>query len=110
MEVLGSSGYAGVELLRLLASHPRAEVAALTSTDRNTGNGMGDVFAQFAFGGGPALSRLWVHEDVADWRSVAEVVFRCLPHATTRAINKGLAWGGRLEGCGFESDFRLRDV
>jgi Semialdehyde dehydrogenase, NAD binding domain len=45
MEVLGSSGYAGVELLRLLASHPRAEVAALARSDRNASNGMGDVFA-----------------------------------------------------------------
>jgi N-acetyl-gamma-glutamylphosphate reductase len=37
---VGTSGYTGVGLLRL-ASHPRAKVAALTSSDWNTGNGMG---------------------------------------------------------------------
>jgi Semialdehyde dehydrogenase, NAD binding domain len=40
MGVVGASGYTGVVLLRL-ASHPRAKVAALTSSDRNTSKGMG---------------------------------------------------------------------
>ena len=29
--IVGGTGYTGVELLRLLASHPEAEVAAITS-------------------------------------------------------------------------------
>lgn len=109
--ILGASGYTGVELLRLLGSHARTEVKVLTSSERNAGKGMGEVFAQFAFGAGLDLPRLCVHEDVKDWGEVADVVFCCLPHATTQEIIKGLPLGeGGVRVVDLSADFRLRDV
>ena len=45
--VLGASGYTGAELLRLLISHPRVEIALVTA-DRKAGQEIGAVFPQFA--------------------------------------------------------------
>ncbi len=41
--ILGASGYTGVELLRMLAHHPRAQIVALTA-DRQAGKEIGAVF------------------------------------------------------------------
>src|SRR3546814_18167118 len=41
--VLGASGYTGIELLRLLAHPPGAEIAALTA-DRHAGKSLVEVF------------------------------------------------------------------
>ena len=41
--VLGASGYVGAELVRLIATHPSIEIAAL-SADRKAGQTMAAVF------------------------------------------------------------------
>ncbi|MFN7598958.1 MAG: N-acetyl-gamma-glutamyl-phosphate reductase, partial [Cereibacter sp.] len=41
--VLGASGYTGAELVRLLATHPRFRITAL-SADRKAGLAMAEVF------------------------------------------------------------------
>ena len=41
--ILGASGYTGAELVRLIATHPGMEIAALTA-DRKAGQSMGAVF------------------------------------------------------------------
>jgi N-acetyl-gamma-glutamyl-phosphate reductase len=33
--IVGGTGYTGVELLRLLAAHPEAQLTAITSTSRS---------------------------------------------------------------------------
>ena len=60
--VLGASGYTGAELLRLLISHPRVDIALLTA-DRKAGQEIGAVFPQFAQ---RALPKLVAINDV-DW-------------------------------------------
>ena len=45
--ILGATGYTGVELLRLLALHPSAEIACLTS-ERYAGQPIGAVFPHLA--------------------------------------------------------------
>ncbi|MCH9780768.1 MAG: N-acetyl-gamma-glutamyl-phosphate reductase [Alphaproteobacteria bacterium] len=45
--VLGASGYAGVELVRLLAGHPSVTVSAL-SADSNAGKTLGEMYGFFA--------------------------------------------------------------
>ena len=45
--VAGASGYAGGELLRLLAGHPDLELAAVTA-DSKAGQPIGDVHPQLA--------------------------------------------------------------
>ena len=99
--ILGASGYTGAELLRLLGDHPRAEIRALTA-ERQAGKAIGEVFPQLAVYDLPSLVKV---EDV----DVAglDVVFCCLPHATTQAIVKTLPRGPKIVD--LSADFRLRD-
>ena len=43
--IVGATGYTGVELLRLLSSHPNAEVTAVTSRSE-AGIAVADYFSQ----------------------------------------------------------------
>lgn len=107
--ILGASGYTGAELLRLLAQHPRAEVSVLTA-DRSAGKPMGAVFPQFAYGNfGSSLPSL-VKNDEVDWAAAANLVFCCLPHATTQDIISALPLSSGLRVVDLSADFRLRDV
>ena len=82
--VLGASGYTGAELVRLLLTHPRVEIALLTA-DRRANQEMGEVFPQFS----PyALPRLAAIQNV-DWVAAKlDLVFCALPHATTQQVVK----------------------
>src|SRR5436309_1359341 len=80
--VLGASGYAGAELVRLLLRHPRVKLALLTA-DRRAGQAMGDVFPQFA----PfALPKLVAIKSI-DWATARlDLAFCALPHGTTQKV------------------------
>ena len=81
--------------------HPRAEVRALTA-ERQAGKAIGEVFPQLAVYDLPTLVKV---EDV-DVGGL-DVVFCCLPHATTQAIIKALPRGPKVVD--LSADFRLRD-
>ena len=99
--ILGASGYTGAELLRLLGDHPAAEVVALTA-ERQAGRPIGDVFPQLAVYDLPTLVKI----DDVDIGGL-DVLFCCLPHATTQAIVKALPRGPKVVD--LSADFRLRD-
>lgn len=99
--IFGASGYTGAELLRLLADHPRAEIRALTA-ERQAGKPIGEVFPQLAPYGLPDLVKI---ADVD--LSTIDVVFCCLPHATTQEIVRDLPRGPKVVD--LSADFRLRD-
>ena len=99
--ILGASGYTGAELLRLLGDHPRAEIRALTA-ERHAGRPIGEVFPQLAVYDLPTLVKI----DEVDLGGL-DVVFCCLPHATTQAIVKSLPRGPKVVD--LSADFRLRD-
>lgn len=108
--ILGASGYTGAELLRLLAQHPMAEVTVLTA-DRSAGMAIGDVYQQFSFGEfGLSLPTLVRNDDVGNWAAQADVVFCCLPHATTQQIIASLPLDDGLRVVDLSADFRLRNV
>jgi len=99
--IFGASGYTGAELLRLLGDHPRAEVVALTA-ERQAGKPVAEVHPQLAAYDLPALVK------IADVDAQAlDLIFLCLPHATTQAIVQALPRGPRL--IDLSADFRLRD-
>jgi N-acetyl-gamma-glutamyl-phosphate reductase len=100
--ILGASGYTGAELLRLLASHDRVEIVALTA-DRHAGKPIGAVFPHLA---GRRLPDL-VTIDAVDFSTV-ELVFCCLPHGTTQEVIAALP--GHLRIVDLSADFRLADV
>src|SRR5438552_7366272 len=79
--VLGGSGYAGAELLRLLAGHPEIEVVHVTA-DSNAGAAVGELY--------PGL--LAAYEDRRYWPPAATelaglgLVFGTLPHGASQAL------------------------
>src|SRR3954466_149604 len=78
--VLGASGYAGGELLRLLARHPNLEVAAV-SAGSNAGRLLGDVYPQLV----SLADRPLLGAD--DPRlGEADVLFLALPHGESAAV------------------------
>ncbi|MEC9434309.1 MAG: N-acetyl-gamma-glutamyl-phosphate reductase [Pseudomonadota bacterium] len=100
--IIGASGYTGAELVRLVTSHPRMEIAALAA-DRNAGKAMGDVYPSFAHMDLPKL----VETGDIDWSTI-DLAFCGLPHATAQAVIGGLPRD--LKVVDLSADFRLRDA
>jgi N-acetyl-gamma-glutamyl-phosphate reductase len=100
--ILGASGYTGAELVRLIATHPGLEIAALTA-DRKAGLEMAEVFPHLGHLDLPRLSRI----DETDFSSV-DIAFCALPHATSQEVIAGLPRDLRIVD--LSADFRLRDV
>ena len=100
--ILGASGYTGAELVRLIATHPRMAVAAL-SADRKAGM---DIAAVFPFLRHLDLPRL-VKIDEIDFSKI-DLCFCALPHGTTQAVIAALHRD--LKIVDLSADFRLRDA
>ncbi|MEM8959395.1 MAG: N-acetyl-gamma-glutamyl-phosphate reductase [Pseudomonadota bacterium] len=100
--VLGASGYTGAELVRLIATHPGLEIAAL-SADRKAGQEMGAVFPHLRHLDLPVLRRI---EDLD--LSGVDLVFCALPHATSQNVINALP--DHLKVVDLSADFRLRDL
>ena len=101
--IVGGTGYTGVELLRLLANHPHAEVVAITSRSED-GVAVADMF--------PSLRGLMdLRFSVPDVKVLAQcdVVFFATPHnVAMRMMPELLAENVRVVD--LSADFRLRDV
>ena len=100
--ILGASGYTGAELVRLIATHPRMQIVAL-SADRKAGLEMGEVFPFLRHLTLPTLARI---EDI-DFSGV-DLCFCALPHATTQVVVKALPRS--LKIVDLSADFRLRSA
>src|SRR5256885_643748 len=83
--VVGGSGYAGPELLRLLAGPPEIEVVHVTA-DSNAGAAVGALYPSLA-AASPALE--YVSYAPADLAGV-DVAFIALPHGESQGIAPGL--------------------
>lgn len=99
--ILGASGYTGAELIRLLATHPGYEIAAL-SAERKAGQSMASVFPFLRHMALPDLVRI---EDM-DFADI-DLAFCALPHATTQTVIRDLPRDLRIVD--LSADFRLRD-
>jgi N-acetyl-gamma-glutamyl-phosphate reductase len=97
--ILGASGYAGGELIRLVDNHPNFEVEFL-GANRRAGHRLGEVHPQLSHGD-RVLSAL----DVSRIAEV-ELVFMALPHGASGEPAMQLAGSGtKIVDLG--SDFRL---
>lgn len=101
--VLGASGFAGGELIRLLDGHPAAEVTFL-GAHGSIGKTLSEVHPHLMSLplGGVAL-RAPAVEDVAD---AADVAFCSLPHGASAALAPGLLEAG-VRVIDLAGDFRL---
>jgi N-acetyl-gamma-glutamyl-phosphate reductase len=98
--VAGASGYAGGELLRLIAGHPQLDLVAATAHSR-AGAPLAAVHPQLT-----GLDRTLGVTDAATL-SDAELVFLALPHGQSAALAAQLPAAVKVVDLG--ADFRLRD-
>jgi N-acetyl-gamma-glutamyl-phosphate reductase len=102
--VAGASGYAGGELLRLLAGHPDLELAAVTA-DSKAGQPIGIVHPQLA--GLPALAGRPFDATDPGLISGCDLVFLALPAGQSAPLASQLPEATRIVDLG--ADFRLAD-
>ncbi|MDH6180717.1 N-acetyl-gamma-glutamyl-phosphate reductase [Microbacteriaceae bacterium SG_E_30_P1] len=97
--VAGASGYAGGEILRLLASHPELEVTTVTA-HQNAGEKLGSVQPHLR-----SLAGLTLAPTTPDVLEGHDVVFVALPHGKSGELTEGLGDGTLVVDCG--ADHRL---
>ena len=105
--IVGASGYSGEELVRLLLSHPRAELAAVTSR-QYAGQTVAQVFPKFAHH--PRARGLRFSEPKAELLAKqAQVVFLALPHGVAAEYAVPLLQLG-CQVIDLSADFRVRSA
>lgn len=102
--VLGASGYAGAELLRLLACHPNFRVA-WAAGDSSAGKPVGDRYPGLA-AAYPDLVLVTVDEGL---EKGADVLFVALPHGHVGGMADRLAGAAAELVVDLGADFRLHD-
>ncbi len=99
--IIGANGYAGAEVLRLVSSHPNAELIAVTSR-AHFGKKVCDVF--------PALISGLTFTDADDARFLScDVVFVALPQTAGAEICGRLIDGG-VRVIDLSADYRFDDI
>ncbi len=97
--IVGATGYAGVELIRILLNHPLAELAGLCSVSFE-GKTIDQVYPAFH----EIIDKTLVNED--EVIAVSDVIFTGVPHGVCEAFAaKALAQGKKVIDLG--ADFRL---
>ena len=94
--IIGATGYAGAELIRLLSRHPAVEIVGLQGRDRHD-VAVGDIHAHLASTGLAVDSEL----------PPVDAVFLALPHGAAADLVPAIAAGGTAV-IDLGPDFRLR--
>ena len=97
--IINVTGYAGVELARILSRHPEVEIASVTGRSA-AGKTLGEVF--------PHLSAIdaTITEDLTE---SVDVVISALPHAAS-AERLGPMLSNGVRAVDISADFRLKDI
>ncbi len=106
--LIGATGYTGLELLRLLAAHPKAPEVTVITSRQEEGQALTDVF--------PALGGLANYDELifeapgaSELAGRAEMFFLAAPHGVAMGLAPALLDGGaRL--IDLSADFRLTDA
>ena len=101
--VVGASGYAGAELLRLCHSHPDLDVAGATG-DTQAGTLVGSLYPSLA----AAYPGLTFEPFDPALVTDVDLVFLALPHGASQRLMPGL-FGAGVKVVDLGADFRLRD-
>ncbi|MDD6651504.1 MAG: N-acetyl-gamma-glutamyl-phosphate reductase [Eggerthellales bacterium] len=100
--VMGAAGYAGVELVRLLANHPDFTLSVITS-DSEAGSPLQDTYPAFFGADVPAFTG---HDDPA--LTECDVVFLAVPHTVSLKYTPKLLAAG-VTVVDLSADYRLAD-
>ena len=101
--VVGGTGYTGVELLRLLAGHPQAELVVITSRSE-AGKPVSELFPNLR----GSLELAFSEPDIEQLSS-CELVFFATPNGTAMGMTPQLLEAG-VRVVDLAADFRLRQV
>jgi N-acetyl-gamma-glutamyl-phosphate reductase len=105
--IVGASGYSGEELVRLLLSHPQAELAAVTSR-QYAGQTLAQVFPKFAHH--PRARGLRFSEPRVELLAKqAQIVFLALPHGVAAEFAVPLLQLG-CQVIDLSADFRVKSA
>jgi N-acetyl-gamma-glutamyl-phosphate reductase len=105
--IVGASGYSGEELVRLLLSHPHAELGAVTSR-QYAGQTLAQVFPKFAHH--PRAKTLRFSEPKAELLAKqAQIVFLALPHGVAAEFAVPLLQLG-CQVIDLSADFRVKSA
>ena len=105
--IVGASGYSGEELVRLLLSHPQADLTAVTSR-QYAGQTLAQAFPKFAHH--PRAKRLRFSEPKAELLAKqAQIVFLALPHGVAAEFAVPLLQLG-CQVIDLSADFRVRSA
>lgn len=105
VSVIGATGYAGAELLRLLNNHPEAEVMYMTS-ERHTGQPISTIYPHLR---GIYDQKLISMKEMDKIAAASDVVFIGLPHGHAMAVGKALE-GKNVKIIDLGADYRFADT
>jgi len=105
VSVIGATGYAGAELLRLLHRHPQAEIVYITS-ESSTGKKIAELYPHFYEIHENALVSMNDIEQIAD---NSDFIFIGLPHGHAMAVGKKLK-GKNVRLIDLGADYRFDDT
>jgi N-acetyl-gamma-glutamyl-phosphate reductase len=100
--IVGGTGYTGVELLRILARHPQAELVAITSR-KEAGTPVSEMFASLR-----GQVELRFSDPAQTDLTRCDVVFFATPHGVAMAQARTLVAAG-TKVIDLAADFRFRD-
>jgi len=105
VSIIGATGYTGEELLRLLSSHPQAEIVAITS-ESQTGAAISEIYPHLQQFYDNKLVNMHQLDEIA---AQSDVVFIALPHGhAMEAGKKIVAKGTKVIDLG--ADYRFSDT
>ena len=87
VSIIGATGYAGAELLRLLYNHPQVEVMHITS-ESHTGKAISEVYPHLR---GLYNKKLISMKDLDIIAKDSDFVFIGLPHGHAMEVGRALA-------------------
>lgn len=102
--IIGATGYAGSELVRILSSHPETELEILTSQSY-AGKAYNDVYENYRH----RKDLKCDEENIAEMAEKCDVIFLALPHGVaSKKINNDILNKTKIIDLG--ADFRLQNI
>lgn len=101
--VLGATGYAGIETVRILSNHPTAEIT-FAASKTYAGKKISDVYPNLKGVCDIVLSEV----DIAQIKEKCDVVFTALPHGASKEVIPSLYDAG-VKIIDLSGDFRYND-